>query len=240
MVENVKEMGMIKSQLYLDEGRRMYFKEHIKVFRDFYLEKLYPNFENIKVDAEKYAQEKFKQHSSTVKNPEIDFSTIAEKALDESIQFYENFNIVHYTFIASSIASLYVIWEQQTRKFLYDEISHDSQIDFENFCTNGIKGIKSNFKKFDVDITTFTCWDELEELRLLNNVIKHGDGNSANDLYDLNEDLFKKDLFGDSVKENLDTTILEENLNISKEDFIRYSEAIIQFWVEVPERSNPK
>lgn len=228
---------MKKSQLYLDEGRRMYFKEHIKVFREFYLEKLYPNFENIEVDAEKYAQEKFKQLSSAVKSPAIDFSDIAEKALDESIQFYENFNIVHYTFIASSIASLYVIWEQQTRKFLYDEISHDSHIDFENFCTNGMRGIKNNFNNFDIDLTTFACWDELEELRLLNNVIKHGDGNSANDLNDLNEDLFKKDLFVDSVKENLDTTILEENLNISKKDFIRYSEVIIQFWSEVPERA---
>jgi len=226
----------MKSQLYLYPDLRSYYKEHIRVYRDFYWERLFPNFNNIEDEADQYARDRFDSLLSSPGDPSIDPSEIAEQVQGEAIQFYEQFNLVHYTFIASSISSLYVIWEQQLRKFLYEERKHDYEIDFEKFCTKGMNDIQSILNKYGIDITTFKSWDLIKELQLLNNTIKHGDGSSARKLYKINKRLFKEDTLSRSKIQYLDSTMLEENLAISQKDFQIYADNLIQFWDELPER----
>ena len=76
-------------------------------------------------------------------------------------------------------------------------------------------------------------------MRLLCNVIKHGDGDSALELHGVNPSLFKiEDGF-----EHIDlyrTTLLEETLAIDTTTLKGFEDAIYKFWDELPERSYSK
>lgn len=82
-------------------------------------------------------------------------------------------------------------------------------------------------------------WTKIKELRLLVNVIKHAEGNSADRLRKIRPDYFEWDRrFGyeyDKLKFHK-TTLLEETLNITNQDFDSYNKILVSFWDELPER----
>ena len=109
------------------------------------------------------------------------------------------------------------------------------KIQFERFCTN-LSEIKEKFKLHNVDIESFSCWPQINELRLLCNVIKHGDGKSAKELRKIKPTLFKQEDGTDHMKA-FKTTLLEETLNIDEKTLQNYSEVLLSFWDEIPERN---
>jgi hypothetical protein len=72
------------------------------------------------------------------------------------------------------------------------------------------------------------------------NVVKHGDGSAAQKLLKLNKDLFKAEYRKEVYGLNLDTTLLDESLQINQNLFNNYGENIVTFWNELPERSKIK
>lgn len=81
--------------------------------------------------------------------------------------------------------------------------------------------------------------DKIDELRLLNNTIKHGNGSSADQLRIIQPDYFKNDdilSFGNNdVLEDLNS-VYENSmaLNIKEENFYMYHESINNFWSSLP------
>ena len=77
-----------------------------------------------------------------------------------------------------------VLGAASKKDFLFEEISRthkmydkkNNEITFKNFCTRGIDEIKEEFLEFNYNLETLTIWSDIDELRLLANVIKHGDG----------------------------------------------------------------
>ncbi len=227
----------MKSQIYLHITTRNIFKSTIFSYQKVLNDRLFSNFENIEIEAEKYASDYYNELGKQPANDTIDMSDIADIALDKSIEFYEELSYVKYAFTATCISGIYHIWEQQVRKFLYDELRHDFSIDFSEFCNKGIEDIKKIFYRFNLNIEKLKCWPKLDELRLLSNVIKHGDGKSLKALKSSNEKLFKKYPYDDLYNRVIDSTLLEENLNIDQKLFIKYCEVLVNFWEELPERS---
>jgi len=116
-------------------------------------------------------------------------------------------------------------------------MSRVCNIQFETFCTKLVLiEIKKKFKFHNVDIESFSCWPQIEELRLLCNVIKHGDGKSAEELRKINPALFKQEDDIDYMK-TYKTTLLEETLSIDEKTLQNYREALLSFWDEIPERN---
>lgn len=81
--------------------------------------------------------------------------------------------------------------------------------------------------------------NKIDELRLLNNTIKHGNGKSANQLRELRPDYFTNDeliTFGE--KDLLDSwnSIYENSiaLNVKEDNFYVYQESINEFWGSLP------
>ncbi len=224
----------MNNQLYLDDMKRKYYIAEIIAFEKTYKHKIFPIFENIEQEADKFAQEKFeKLCRNNAYNEYADEASFAESTNDETISYYGELSIAKYQITATSISSLYHLWEQQIRKFLFCEISHSKNLDFKKFCCNVMDDIKERLPKYNIEIEKFSTYNKLNEHRLLTNVIKHGDGDSATKLRKINETLLKKNDFSNF----LDTTFLEKNLNINQDLFFDYAKNIKEFWNELPGRA---
>ena len=231
-------MNQIKLQLYHD--LRNIFKSQVAAYKEIFNQKLFPNFENISNEAEKYAEDFYQQLCSQPSNDESgDIFAIAEKAFEEGGEYYSKLHLFKYVFTANSITSLYHFWEQQARYFLYSEPKFDLKFDFEikftEFCKKGIKDLKNLLSAFNINVENFSSWSLLNGLRILSNVIKHGDGHSAIELNKTNPTLFRSEIKMYSGDLILHTTLFEENLNINQDLFNNYANNILKFWDEFPE-----
>ena len=227
----------MKRQLYLDPYKRKWLKSEISAYSKIFNERLFPSFENIEEEAEEYSEQIYDELGHMPGDDSIDMSDIADLAWEKGVTYYEELSLVKYSFTAIAIASLYHLWEQQARKFLYDEMSRSFKIEFTDFCKGGMKDIKIHFRLYDIDLEKLQCWSKLDELRLMSNVIKHGDGGSAKDLAEINKALLSNPNFPFNEHRPLDTTLLEQRLNVNQALFNDYSEILLQFWDELPERS---
>jgi hypothetical protein len=226
----------MKSQLYLPEAKRKHFKSEISNFVEIYSQKLLPVFKDIENDAEKYTNDIYNNSmSQPACDDSMDPGSIAETATEEGIEYYSYLKLGKYNLTATWHATLYQMWEQQARLFLFQEISHTDKIEFEKFC-DCLSKIKIKFKLYKVDIESFSCWPEINELRLLCNVIKHGEGESAKDLRKVKATLFKKE-DGKNHVTIFKTTLLEETLNIDETTLNNYRDALLFFWDEILERN---
>ena len=226
----------MKSQLYVTEMTRRYSKSEISDYIEIYFKKLLPVFKDIESDAKKHVHN---FHDNIMSQPacddSIDPSSIAENAQEEGIDYYLHLKLGKYNLTATWHATLYQVWEQQIRRFLFRETPHVKKIKFERFCTK-LSEIKEKFKLHNVDIENFSCWPQINELRLLCNVIKHGDGKSAKELRKIKPMLFKQEGGTDHMK-IFKTTLLEETLNIDEKTLQNYTEALLSFWDKIPERN---
>ncbi len=120
----------------------------------------------------------------------------------------------------------------RTHRFIDKKGNH---IDFSAFCTRGIEDIKEVFNEFGQDLERLNSWSKIEELRLLANVIKHGDGWSATKLKQLRSDYFDAESKSTDLLDLYKTTLGERVLNIDDSEHGIYCGAIIQFWDELPD-----
>lgn len=236
MLFNMGNNKQMKSQLYLPEIKRKYLKSEISDYVKIYCQKLLPVFKDIESDADKYTDDFFDNSMSQPADDDFnDPSSIAENAMEEGIEHYSYLKLGKYSLTATWHATLYQVWEQQLRRFLFQEISHVYNIQFETFCTK-LSEIKEKFKFHNIDIESFSCWPQIRELSLLCNVIKHGDGKSAKELRKIKPTLFKQEDGIDHMK-TFKTTLLEETLNINEMTLQNYTEALLSFWDKILERN---
>lgn len=235
----------MQAQLYLYKQLRERLKKPYDYYIDVYQKKIKVVFENLEQEANDMAQshyEELGQYFDPDRHDEADF---ADSAFEKGLEYYEAVSLVKYNNQLMWISTMYQFWEQQVRKFLYDEITHSGitlfnekgqEIDFKNYCTRGIKAIKEEFADFGQDLEKMKRWSDINELRLLANVIKHGDGGSATELEELRPDFFISQITENNLLKVHRTVLNEQVLNVSDSDFIKYKEALQSFWEQLPER----
>lgn len=230
--------------LYLSPDYKKFLQDEIKRIAECFLERLFPSFNNIEKESDEYSQKLFDNTCQSVGDENYDPSDAAEYAMGKGIEYYQALSVAKYGFSAFSISLLYHFWEQQIRKFLFWEWKKNGyKIDFKEFSKNiyNIKDIKDFLLLYDVNIETFDSWDKLDELRLLNNAVKHGSTKNLSNLKEKNSGLFHSWVFkDDETLKHIDSCILEEILDISEANFKEYSDVLINFWEEFPERSYRK
>jgi len=229
----------MNGQLHLPEIRRNCFKSQVSQYVDIYMDKLLPVFKDIEKDAEKYSNELFEDFMNqpgydNSKDP----SYIAEESMESGAEYYLYLKLGLYQLTATWHSTLYQLWEQQVRTFLFREESHSQKIDYKSYCTK-IKTIKERFSYYGVEMGKLSCWSNIDELRLLCNAIKHSEGDSEQELRKKNSKLFKQDNFGFHVDLHK-TTLLDEPLNISEMTLQVYKDSLLSFWDEIPERNYGK
>lgn len=236
---------MVRAQLYLHSKLREKFKKPYNYYTEIYFNRVVQVFENIDVEAEELARNHYEELGQYF-DPDIhDESDFAERAIEKGLEYYDAVSLVKYNNKLMWISTMYQFWEQQVRKFLFDELKQSitilyndkgQEIDFRNFCAKGILEIKEEFRCFEYDIERMKSWSCINELRLLANVIKHGDGGAATSLEKLRPDFFKSEITEFNLMKSYRTVLNEQVLNIDDSELIKYKEALNSFWDELPER----
>lgn len=213
----------MSSQIYLHETQRKLFKNQIDEFAWCYFNKLLPQFLNIEEESEAYANN-------------LDPFTIGpEDAWDLGVQHYQLLNLGLYQISCTYHATIFEFFHQQIRLFLFSQVSNDHRgKGFSKFCSylNNVVKIYENHK---YDFKKLSSWEKLEELRLLCNVIKHGDGGSCEELRQVNPKIFlKQDDF--DLMNLFKTTLIEITLDINDKTLNEYISIVKNIWDELPER----
>lgn len=235
---------MATAQLYLYHKLRERFQKPYDYYLDVYFKKVAVVFENIEEEADEIARNQYEKLGEYF-NPDIhDESDFADSAFEKGLEYYEAISLVKYNNKLMWISTMYQFWEQQVRKFLYEEITHSgytlfdekgNELTFETYCTN-FGQIKDEFSSFGQNLEELKCWSTIRELRLLANVIKHGEGRASKDLEKIRPDFFKSEITESNLMKSYKTVLTEQVLNIKDSDFIKYKEALQNFWQELPER----
>lgn len=234
---NMNNGGMyLRSQLYLWEPYRESLKNEIRFFTKIYFDKIRPAFSNIDAEAEEYKEKLLANFNRNYDSDYPDFNdyiSIIEQTHEITGEYWLNLDLMKHNSLLMWIAMLYQYWEQQMRRFLHNEMKKYFKIEFAKFCVR-IEEIKKCFSFHGIDIESLQSWDKVNELRLLCNVIKHGDGSAAKKLYKIRPDLFKSE--DTDMLRLYKTTLLDHVIQVTEEDLQSYSDALIELWDQFPER----
>lgn len=117
-------------------------------------------------------------------------------------------------------------------KFQQKYHSYDENIKNEKF--KRLDQCASAFKKyFNLDIKQFKHYNKINELRLLQNVLKHSDGESKNKLLNIRPDYFTENKSVFTLYKN---TIINPTLNITDNDLKEYIYSIEEFLKQFPDK----
>ena len=150
---------------------------------------------------------------------------------------YSRYNLIKnmkYRNLIVYISLVYEMFEQ----FLLSKVKNQLLLSQDKKYTTSIdikylEQIKNVFLKYNLDFDKIEEYKKINELRLLNNVIKHGNGDSKEKLLKIRPDIFNNSNGLD--KSNLyNQTIISDNLNITNNDFKEYVDNIKKFLKKIP------
>lgn len=212
-----------------------YFQEaFIKQISNFYEvieNRIIPTFDHIEEEAQKVENDEWERICTSPGDPDKDLGDFVDKVRDLGIEYYRILYGIKQAFLNVTAASLYHLFEQQLSFFLRHEFLPSSA---------RVKGELINDKKLKEYI--FSYYPEMDELRLVANVVKHAEGGSAEDLRKIRPDLFSnpdfKEIFPHIQNyeiKNLYLPLAGEDFYIRMPDIKKYKDLLIQFWEEFGE-----
>jgi hypothetical protein len=221
--------------LYFCPSNRRYALELVSAYSREFTSRVLAAFDNIESEAhaaeEAYYENKMNEPAWDDSGP--DASEIAEAAFDYGLSIYSDLEFVTRQIVGLTIAGLYHLWERLLKDFMIREFRHDHP---PYVSPNTVQ--KADFGKLVKIVSEFgwtieneQFYSELDRLRLIANVIKHGDGLSC-------DELLKKapELFRDFLHPWANAHRSAEDLSLSKDDFSRSVTAVQAFFQEFPER----
>jgi hypothetical protein len=108
---------------------------------------------------------------------------------------------------------------------------HSRDVNIQKIKVEKLRNCIDFFKKYGLDITKLNYYNKIDELRLLQNVLKHGDGLSKKKLINL-----KSDIFENTTMNMYKNTIIDDTLNLSDEDLDEYVNIIKLFLNQIPKK----
>lgn len=200
--------------------------------------RLLPTFDGIEQEADIKSQEEWERLGSIVSPDDFDAATLAEKAIDEGVEYYMLMNGLRQGVINLFSVALYHLYEQQAMFF------HRRQVLYPTEENNPALFKSKQFQKrllvdHNIDISKFGSWPRLEEFRLVANTIKHASGDSAKELHKLRPDIFKvKDNLPKlhTFPENVYLPLIGEDIYLALPDIKIYANAVEQFWDELSDK----
>lgn len=209
-------------------------------FFDTYVEcvenKLLPAFGNVDEEASKHGEEEYERLSEWA-GPDDDPAQVAEWAQDNALRHYETLRDIQQGLLNLLAAALYHQWEQQLL-FLYRRELLPPHLENDPGQLTRDHAVKA-FANRGIDITKFSTWESMEELRLVANVVKHAEGRSADDLRRKRPDLFRRSdpMLPQVLKKyapiHLYQPLWGDDFYISTEGYREYAQAIRRFWEQL-------
>ena len=226
------------AQLYLDNQLRQKYIDDLTVMKKMLEERVLPTFQNPENEAANYQNRLIQNTQKYNNNTDIDMEDLYRSSFDLAYDRYIILATMKYRTMAMWISCLCQVWEQQLYRFILREFVSDGVCSYKQPLELSFKDIKDTLRRYGVRLSEMLSWNKIDELRMLVNVLKHGRGKSEKKLRELRPDYF---VF-DAETENMDVmalngaSLLEPTLQISKNDFDNYYNALVCFWKEFPER----
>ena len=200
--------------------------------------RLLPTFENIEKEAEEKTESEWERLGQEYFPEHIDSSDIAEWAQDAGIDHYMNMRSMKQALVNMFAMTLYHVFEQQLMEFHRREVLCITKENDKKYFTQ--KCLKFHLKESGIDIENFESWKAIDELRLLANAIKHAEGNSSDELQNVNKRLFYPDSTTQSMlsafsssKSKVFNPLSGEDIYVQEEDIDKYCKALKSFWGEL-------
>lgn len=195
-------------------------------------ERIIPLSEQLGKMADTVAQEAYDNLMSQPAEDDYagDGSDEAEAAHDIGISFYEDISRMYQATLNLFSAGLFHVMEQQlsdlTRDGAIEKEASDSKLD---------KLIDWYKKGFQLDLQQFPDWWVIDELRLVANSTKHGEGPAAKQLREKRPELFvypalRKDDLNTFVPSPLSLPLGGDGLYVTGDEFRRYHKTVLDFF----------
>ncbi len=187
--------------------------------------------EAIKNEADHIEQAAMERLGQAVSPEDYDPSDLYQAAFDEGLEFYMMMRDARQGLINTFATGLYHLFEQQLCE-LYRLLVWDR-----NAVLDG-KEAKKRLLDLGLDVTQFSGWAAIEELRLLANCIKHGEGTSCEQLAQSRPDLFERPTVGPrfrSPRPFVERPLGGEGVYFSVEEFQEKAALLERFWLELAE-----
>lgn len=193
-------------------------------------------FEDIEQESEKVSRDTWERFMSMPGTGDEDPADFAEAAEEAGVTHYLLLDGVRQGMLNLFAAALYHAFEQQVMLFHRREVLDPS--DENNVVLIKFGEFKSRLLGLGVDVTEFSPWTKVDELRLVANVVKHAEGNAAQKLHAIRPDLFENPRTAGlglprSSKPTVFQPLVGEDLFVSLQDIKDYCGSLEMFWQEL-------
>jgi hypothetical protein len=160
----------------------------VRVYGQWVEEQIVPLSSQFKAMADAVEQQAYEGYISRAVGEDYsgDGSEAAELAFDVGLTFYQNLTDMYQGTLNLFAAGLFHVIEQRLA-----DLTRDGAIDIEGPDTTLRNVVDWYHEHFRVDLTTFPSWRLIDEMRLVANTTKHGEGQSATELRAVRPDIFQ-------------------------------------------------
>lgn len=195
--------------------------------------RMLPVYQNIEQEAEKISDDKWEEYMSMPSDGSLDPSDFVDSALDEGIEYFFIMAGQKQSLLNLSSTVLYHLVEQHLLLFHRNQLLMPFEEKDEKLIS--LNEFYKRSKICNVDIKNLPSWKFFDELRKINNVVKHAEGKSANELRQLRPDLFQSPTLKGMLTNSstaytwIYLPIAGEDLFLSLDDVKYYAEKLKSF-----------
>lgn len=218
-------------------AKTMLIERH-KFFIEQAQKRLLSQFTNLENEAKQAAEEWLERAGRSFNPDRDDPGSFEEAAYHEGISFHQQLEDMRDSVRLSIVAGMFHEWDKQLRDWLVREILHwhrGNEVQGRIWAQD-FGGLIDLFASFGWDIKSKPYFAALDACRLVVNVYKHGDGGSFRDLKQCYPQFLESPLKVLGVAGIEGDFIDYTNLKVSEDQINDFSNAIIAFWKDVPER----
>lgn len=199
--------------------------------------RILPAFDGVDKEGEAVAKDAWERFMSAPGTGDEEPGDFVEAAEQAGVSHYVLLHGIRQGMLNLFAAALYHAFEQQVmllfrREILDPQEENDSRL-FQ------MMEFQKRLKGLGIDITEFSSWSKIDELRLVANTVKHAEGDSAQKLHGQRPDLFehpdlrKQGLSFGTSNPHVFLPLPGEDLYVSLEDIRQYRDALLEFWKEL-------
>ena len=208
-------------------------------YRDCVLSDVAPVFANLSTRADEIANAEFARLGRRPAGEDCDgdMSVAAEAAQEKGQAFYDTMNSIQQATLNLFAAGLFHLLEQQLA-----ELSHDGAFDKAPPKDTKLEVVAKWYSKhLGLQFSGLASWPKIEQLRLLANAVKHGEGSSVNELRVLRPDIFQDPAIRKLMPDFADTMpplqvrlpLAGEGIFVTKEVFAEFANSADRFVTEI-------
>jgi hypothetical protein len=228
---------MALSHLFWTRVFKREFSPQLSAIVEALEKRMLPAFGGIEEEAEAVSQEAWEAFMSAPATGDEDPADFAEAAEQAGVSHYLLLDGIRQGMLNLFAAALYHAFEQQVMLFHRKQVLHPGEENDPNFFK--MNEFQKRLRAYGIDITTFSSWPRVDELRLVANTVKHAEGDSAQKLHSLRPDLFEHPqsqkflALATRGAPRVFQPLVGEDLYVSLKDIHDYRNALLEFWKEL-------